>query len=185
MLLFICSKRGAFSAQPVNCVCTKSDWNANERLFYMCQQLCTLIPFVLIKPVHKNTMLYQLCFDIFWFIQLKTFFRAGAKKQKSSRCWLSDIRVILCSVSFWFMKADREQTECTWRMFDNEIALLFRQIVLREFIFVSSASETRNWLKWVWAMSVFKRNLCVTLYTIYQFFGANPWLLNIVHLTEN
>lgn len=32
----------------------------------------TLIPFVLIKLVHKNTMLYQLCFDIFWFIQLKT-----------------------------------------------------------------------------------------------------------------
>lgn len=85
----------------------------NERLqnewiffcsFFVCEQLYTLIliPFVLIKLVHINTMLYQLCFDIFWFIQLKTF---RDIKTISQHCWLSDIRMILCSVSFWFMKA--------------------------------------------------------------------------------
>lgn len=77
--------------------------NERTNVFFVCEQLYTLIliPFVLIKLVHINTMLYQLCFDIFWFIQLKTF---QDIKTVSQRCWLSDIRVILCSVSFWFMK---------------------------------------------------------------------------------
>lgn len=76
-------------------------------VLFVCEQLRTLIPFVLIKLVHKNTMLYQLCFDIFWFIQLKT-----VRDRESLRCWLSDIRVISCSVSFWFMKAARTN-DCT------------------------------------------------------------------------
>lgn len=107
-------------------------------MFFLCEQLHTLILFVLIKLVQKNTMLYQLCFDIFRFIRLKTF----SEQKTLQRCWLSDIRVILCSVSFWFMKTARTN-ECTYTQILirtritiaqrwDWIKLLVLQIVLRD-----------------------------------------------------
>lgn len=131
-------------------------------MFFLCEQLHTLIPFVIIKLAQKNTMLYQLCFDIFWFIQLKTF--SEQKSSSNAVGWvILEWFYALCPFDLW--KRRVHIGHFTARR--DWIKLLFLQIVLREWSFWVEEGRKKKYELWSfgnWGKLIKKKSFYLFLF---------------------